>query len=164
VTALTMRLVGGGLLTLAGALFGWEKNAQMRETLRCLRTLGRALGRLQAELTALQTPLPQLFSALGAECALFAMVSARFGTQPVETLWCAAVKTLPLGRNDAQALEALGAVLGRYDAARQAAETALVRDRLCVSADALEREIQERGRRFAGLGAALGAMAAVLLF
>lgn len=163
-TALTLRLVGGGLLTLAGALLGWEKNAEMRRTLHCLRGICLALGRLQAELTALLPPLPQLFSALGTDCALFAMVSARFGTEPLELLWREAVKALPLGADDARVLEGLGRVLGRYDAPRQASEAALVRDRLAASADALEREIHERGRRFAGLGAALGAMVAVLLF
>ena len=65
---------------------------------------------------------------------------------------------------DRTALAGLGAVMGRYDAERQAAELALVRQRLSDSAQALEREIIARGRHYAGLGAAAGAILAVMLF
>ena len=61
------------------------------------------------------------------------------------------------------ALAALGPVLGRCGVQRQCAEIALARRRLSESADAAEREIAERARRFPILGAALGAIAAVVL-
>lgn len=163
-TAVWLRLLGGGLLTLAGAMLGREKYSEMRRRLHCLRSLCRGLGRLSAELTALQTPLPQLFFALREENAMFATVSAQFGSRPLQTLWREAAAAMPMAAEDAAALSALGGILGRYDAQRQAAETEIVRARLSAAADALEREIESRGRRFAGLGAALGAMAAVLLF
>ena len=55
-------------------------------------------------------------------------------------------------------------MLGRCAAQRQCAELALVRSRFSDAADALERELAARGRRYDGLGAALGAIVAVLLF
>lgn len=158
-----MRLLGGGLLALAGALLGHEKKAELRAQQRSLEQLCAALGRMENELTALQTPMPQLFARLE-DCRFFLLLSAGFGGEPLEKLWTRAARAQPIPEKDRETLGTLGAVVGRYEDQRQAAEIALVRQRLGESAAALEREIRQRGRHFAGLGAALGAMLAVLLF
>ena len=157
-----LRLLGGGLLVLAGALLGLERLAVQRGRLACRRETAAALGLLAAELETLRSPLGELF-ARRVDCPLFRLVSAGFGGEPLETLWARAAAAQPLNGEEQAALASLGAVLGRSAAPRQAAEIALVRRRLDDAADALEREIALRARRFPLLGAALGAIAAVML-
>ena len=162
-TALTLKLFGGGLLVLAGTLLGGSGARALREEADALRRLSAALGIFESELTALRTPLPEIFAKLKDE-KFFALLWAGFGGEPTETLWRRASETLGLERECTLALASLGAVVGRYDAPRQAAEIAAVRLRLDARAEDVQRELNERGRRLPGLGAALGAMAAVLLF
>lgn len=162
-SALTLKLFGSGLLTLCGALVGWRGAASLRERAGRMRAISAALGVLSGELTALRTPLPQIFARLRGE-PFFALLDAGFGTAPTETLWRRAASEMDLAESPAAALASLGAVVGRYDAARQAAEIAAVRAVLDESARSAERELAVRGRRLPGLGAALGAMAAALLF
>ena len=162
-TALTIRLLGAGLLALAGGLLGYEKTAELKRRQTCLRQLCGALGRMESELVALQTPLPQLLARLE-ECPFFLLVSAGFGGEPLERLWRRAAEVQPLPAADRQLLGELGSVIGRCDAQRQAAEIALTRQQLRERSAALEREMAERGRHFTGLGAALGAMLAAVLF
>ena len=162
-TALTLKLFGGGLLVLAGTLLGGSGARALREEADALRRLSAALGIFESELTALRTPLPEIFAKLKDE-KFFALLWAGFGGEPTETLWRRAAETLGLERECTLALKSLGAVVGRYDAPRQAAEIAAVRLRLDARAEDVQRELNERGRRLPGLGAALGAMAAVLLF
>ena len=89
---------------------------------------------------------------------------AGFGMQPLERLWRRAAAAQELAEGEREALAALGAVLGRCGAERQCAEIGLVRRRLSDAAAALERELALRGRRYDGLGAALGAIVAAVLF
>ncbi len=162
-TALGARFVGGALLVLAGALLGQQKLTEAKRRLACLRALAAALGRLEGELETLQSPLDTLFAHL-ADCPFFALVSVGFGTAPLETLWRRAAQAQPIGKEEQAVLAALGGVLGRTGAQRQAGEIALARRRLTQAADALEREIAVRARRFPPLGAALGAILAAVLF
>ena len=158
-----LRLIGGALLAGAGTLLGHEKKSALLGQQRCLEQLCRALGRMESELLALQTPMPELLAKLS-DCPFFLLISAGFGGEPLEQLWRRAAQAQPIPERDRETLGALGAVAGRYDAARQAAEIGLARQRLAESAAALAVEVSGRGRRFAGLGAALGAMLAAILF
>ncbi len=159
----TLRLLGGGLLVLSGALFGYGGTSALRERARALRALSAALGLLESELILRRTPLPEIFERLRGE-RFFALFAAGFGAEPTERLWRRAAAALELDDAATRARAGLGAVIGRYDAARQAAEIAAVRARLTEQAAEAERELAARGRRLPGLGAALGAMAAILLF
>ena len=158
-----LRALGGGLLILAGALAGLERLSAQRRRLACLRTLADALGRLAVELETLQSPLREALSRL-TDCPLTASVYHGFGSESFETLWSRAAEAQPLSAEERRAVAALGGVLGRCSAERQTAELSLARRRLTDMADALEREIDARSRRFPLLGAALGAIAAVMLF
>ena len=160
---LMLKLLGGGLLVISGTLLGSSGAAELREEVRVLRSLSAALGIFANELTALCAPLPDIFAKLRNE-RFFALLDAGFGTEPTEQLWHRAAEAMEMQPECTRALANLGAVIGRYDAQRQAAEIAAVRDVLNTRADSTQRELTERGRRLPGLGAALGAMAAVLLF
>ena len=162
-TATVLRLAGSGLLIAAGTLLGWGRLAELQRRLTCLRALCDGLGRLAAELETLQSPLPELLGHLS-DLPLFRLVAAGFGGEPFAALWQRASETLPLSESERRALAAPGAVLGRCDAHLACAELSLARRELGQRADALEREIAARGRRFAGLGAALGAIIAAILF
>ena len=162
-TNAALRLLGGGLLALAGALLGRERLSEQRRRLRCLRDILRALARMEGELETLCSPLADLFERLS-DCPFFRMLSENFGTQPLAQLWSRAVAAQPLSEEERLALSALGDVLGRCDAQRQSAEIALTRRRLSEAADALEREIADRASRFPALGAAFGAILAAVLF
>ena len=162
-TSLTLRLLGSALLIAAGTCLGWGRLAEMQRRLSCLRELCAGLGRMEAELETLQSPLRELLPRL-TDVRFFRLVGAGFGGEPLQTLWRRAADTLPISQEERDALAAPGAVLGSCDARRACAELALARASLSARADALEREIASRGRRFAGLGAALGAMVAAILF
>ena len=157
------RWLGVALLALAGALAGVEKQAQLRRKLKCLEELCAALGRMAGELRELQTPMPQLLARLE-RCRFFLLVSAGFGGEPLEQLWRRAAQLQPIPEADRETLGELGGVIGRCDAPRQAAEIEQTRRRLAESAAALEQELRQRGRHYPGLGAALGAMLAVILY
>lgn len=161
-TVTAIRFLGGGLLALAGALAGYEKHAELRRQRQCLEQLCAALGRMESELNALRTPMPQLLAKLE-DCRFFLLISAGFGAEPLERLWMRASEAQPIPKQDRKLLSTLGGVIGRYDAECQAGEIAMVRQRLAESAERIRQEMQQRSRRYAGLGAALGAMLAVLL-
>ena len=162
-TALTLRLLGSALLIAAGTLLGSGRLAGMKRRLRCLRALCEGLGRMAAELETLQSPLGELLAHLR-DLPFFELVAAGFGGEPFAKLWRRAAETLPISAEERAVLAAPGALLGRCDARRACAELTLARKSLSARADALEREIEARGRRFAGLGAALGAIVAAILF
>ena len=162
--AVWLRLVGGALLVLAGALCGREKRRTLERRAEALRALAAALGRAQALLSATRCPLPELFARLS-DAPLFRALSEGFGGgEGLDALWRQAAEAEDLAPPEREALAALGGVLGRCDAERQCAELGLVRARLADAASALERELADRGRRYDGLGAALGAMIAAVLF
>ena len=91
-------------------------------------------------------------------------MAAGFGGEPFEALWRRAANAMPLSPEERDALAAPGAVIGRCDAPRACAELALARALLAARREKLEQEIASRGKRFAGLGAALGAIVAAVLF
>ncbi len=163
-TALMLaRLTGAALLTLAGAGLGWSCLECKKQHLALLRALDTGLGLMAEELCALHTPLPQLFSSLG-DRPFFDLLSAGFGSGPVEALWCRAAEAMPLSSEEQLILKSVAPVIGRYDAQRQAAALSLACRRLRARADEAASELKGRARSFPGLGAALGAMAAALLF
>ena len=156
------RLTGGALVTLAGALLGQSARAALRRRAALLRTLERDLGRLGDELSLLRRPLPEIFAGMREE-PFFAELHALWDSEPPEDLWRRAARTLDLSREDRALLASLGAVVGRYDAQRQERELLLVRRRLGDRAAEIERELAGRGRTLTALGAALGALASILM-
>lgn len=162
-TATAVKLLGAALLTAAGALLGWERTGALRRRLALLRELSAGLGVMADELTALQTPLPRILERLRNR-PFFALVHAGFGGEPFAELWTRAARAPDLAPADREALASLGAVLGRYDADRQAAEIMLTRRRLDQSATVLEAELAGRAKNFTALGASFGAILAVILF
>ena len=162
-TAEGLKLAGAVLLTAAGWLLGRSRTDALRRRAALLRAVSVSLGVMADELTALNTPLPAIFERLRSR-PFFDLLYAGFGGEPLPELWRRAAEAQGFDGKDAETLASLGAVVGRYDAPRQAAEIALVRRSLDGSAEALERELTGRAGSYAGLGAACGAILAVMLF
>lgn len=161
--ALTARLLGAVLLSAAGALLGHSRLAAMRRRTALLREIGEGLGRMADELRVLLTPLPEIFERLR-DRPFFCLLYAGWGLEPADALWRRAADAQELTARERETLASLAAVIGRYDAPRQAAEIGLRRAELTAAAERLEAEIAARGRNYTGLGAALGAILAVVLF
>ena len=162
-TGLTLRLLGSALLIAAGTLLGWGRLTEMQRRAQCLRELCDGLGRMETELETLQSPLREMLNHL-TDLRFFRLVAAGFGGEPFEALWRRAANAMPLSPEERDALAAPGAVIGRCDASRACAELAMARALLAARREKLEQEIASRGKRFAGLGAALGAIVAAVLF
>ena len=155
------KLAGAALLTAAGAMLGRGLLDPARRRVRLLRSLAAGLGRLADGLSLLR-PLPEMLAELEGR-PFFPELAAPCAAGELERAWRQAALALPLGREEREALAELGGVLGRYAAERQAGELAQVRARLDAAAAAEEEALKTRSRPSVGLGAAAGAMLAVLL-
>ena len=155
------KLAGAALLTAAGAMLGRGLLDPARRRVRLLRSLAAGLGRLADGLSLLR-PLPEILAELEGR-PFFPELAAPCAAGELERAWRAAALALPLGREEREALAELGGVLGRYAAERRAGELAQVRARLDAAAAAEEEALKTRSRPSVGLGAAAGAMLAVLL-
>lgn len=158
-----LKFAGAALLVAAGWLLGRHSTDALRRRAALLRSISVSLGVMADELAALSTPLPLIFERLRGR-PFFELLAAGFGGEPLPQLWRRAAEAQGFDAKDTEALSSLGAVVGRYDAPRQAAEIALVRRELDGSAAAVERELSGRAGSYAGLGAACGAILAVILF
>ena len=166
---MTAAKVGGALLvTAAGAAAGLRKKTELRRRAELLSALVTALGLMEQEVAALQTPLPELFRTLARNGpeetrTFFASVAMMTGLVPISVLWREQVDTLPLSGQAGITLAALGLSLGRCDADRQAAEITLTRRRLDSLLQQEREELRVHGRTYTGLGLSLGAMLAIIL-
>ena len=163
------RVFGALLVTAAGAAAGWRKKYELRRRIGLLSALVTALGLMEQEVAALQTPLPELFRALARDGPeetreFFAAVAERTGMVPIGVLWRERANALPLGEQGCKTFAALGMSLGRSDADRQSAEIALTRRRLDALLQQEREELRVHGRTYTGLGLSLGAMLAIILF
>lgn len=163
-----MKLVGAICLFLSGTVAGAYKTALLRQRLRILEDMGTALGVLQSEIGTLQRPLPQSFRRLSTVLRppldkFFGRLADETGRLPISALWTEGLKDLPLAAEDRNFLAGPGLYLGRYDCVRQQAELARTQSCLQVQIDSLRGIIAGQGRTYTELGAALGAMAAVIL-
>lgn len=155
------KLAGAALLTAAGAMLGRGLLDPARRRAALLRSLAAGLGRLADGLSLLR-PLPQILAGLAGR-PFFPELAEPCAAGELERAWRAAALALPLGREEREALAELGSVLGRYAADRQTGELEHVRARLDAAAEAAEASLRNRSRPSVGLGAAAGAMLAVLL-
>lgn len=155
------KLAGAALLTAAGALLGRGLLDPARRRAALLRSLAAGLGRLADGLSLLR-PLPELLAALDGR-PFFPALAEPCAAGELERAWHAAALALPLGAEEREALAELGSVLGRYGAERQIGEMELVRRRLDAAAAAEEEALKTRARPSVGLGAAAGAMLAIML-
>ena len=168
-----MKLIGV-FMTLLGcisAALTWTRSRRAR--LAALDRLARALGCMEAEITAKAVPLPILIeqlaeSAEGAAGLFFATLSAALedlGERPFAELWTVTVQSsFPELRTDERAaIAALGEVLGRYSISRQREALARCRASLEQSLAYARGKEREDDRLVWGLALSIGAMMIILI-
>lgn len=169
-----IRLTGAFLLMIGATSLGFGAAGQLTTRVICLRSLVGALGQMERELSFRLTPMPELMDRLSKESqepANYFFANCRdhlweLGNKSFAQIWRAAIEDEPdllLGDRERQILNALGEVLGRYDADGQ--KTALYNcvqelERCLVKA---EEDQQRLGRVYATLGMGSGAMLVILL-
>ena len=159
-----LKILGAGLLALAGLMAGMGKTAEARKGLRLLEDMDFALAFMAAEIEFRGRPLEEIFEALAQDGpksvrTFFAM--AALDVLGLQELWPVAVRQV-FGENG-QALAGLGAVLGRFDGDRQAAEIDLARQRLKRAAEQMRAEMGEKAKNYPALGLCAGAVAGILV-
>ena len=157
-----LRLLGALCLSLGGFFTGREALLRARSRLRLACGLAADLRGMAEEIEAFCRPLPELLERLR-DRPFFELLWAGFGSEPFPRLWRKAAASLELPPALQETLCAPAEALGRYDAARQAAELRLCAERLDRRAAEMERELSSRQRLLPGLGAALGALLGVVL-
>ncbi len=159
-----MRLIGAGLVILAGLSCGLSLAKDYRGRLDGCRSLCRMLERMELELTHFCTPLPELFEKLEEGGAQPLCGAVRAGIEAgggFAAVWQEALTALPMTERDI--LTPLGTILGRYGAAEQAAAVAACLARMRGMCEELEAARAEKARVAVGLCAGTGMMLAVLL-
>lgn len=159
-----MKILGAGLMALAGLMAGMGKTAETRKKLCLLEDMDAALGEMAAEIEFRGRPLEEIFESLAQNgpksCrGFFGMLAIDVGS--MQELWPSAIKQLLGG--DGLALAGLGAVLGRFEGERQAAEIGIARQRLKNAAQQLRTEIGEKAKNYPALGLCAGAVVGILV-
>lgn len=168
-----MKYIGAFLIFAACAGTGLWRAYEMRRKVRTLFGIIAALELMKGEICSRLSDLPTALTATGMAAGkelkpFFAMLTAEsesIGDRPFAQIWreCA-LKALPcLDESEMNALLALGAILGRYDAATQSAAFDACMENL---RPAYARAAGESGafvRTSVGAGAAMGAMIAITL-
>lgn len=163
-----LKLLGAVLVAACGALLGRARSAQEKERVRLLADLCAALSEMSDEISALQTPIPQLLSRLSSaerhSALFFESVLNNLREMPLAEAWQSACALPELSDTEQELLRAVSAGLGRFDAQAQSAELRLAASRLEKCLNLRREKIQREGKMPAALGASLGAMCAVALF
>lgn len=167
-----IKIIGMFLVIGAGAWAGIyaAKKIEFRETL--LRGLVESLELLEWELSFRLPLLKELFKELARQTT--GPVSKFYKAcgektemteSPITEIWeqTAREELQGLKNGDYDALLALGAVLGRYDAESQRSSVSAVRNRLCINLQEAIEEKKQKGRVYSTLGAAAGIFAGILL-
>ena len=169
------RSIGAGLIIAGAAAYGAGLARSVRQRVRELAALDRALHILETEIVYGYVPLPeacaqvarsvdgyvgQLFNAAGKR-----LLQAE--RPPVTVVWKEVVAHWGSGSHltgeDLEVLAALGATLGRSDAEDQARHLRLARERLLSTRRGLEENLDQQCRLRIYLGVGSGAVLAVLL-
>ena len=168
-----VKALGAALVVSCCTLLGLVTVGRSNQRLRSLGSLLAVLDQLKAELEDLLPPLPDLLGRLRFRAE---QPAAEFVSQviwltekkrlPFQEAWEQGVRetdALCLRPEEAKALSALGAVLGRYDPETQCAAVERTRQRLALFRDLEEKEKARKNRLSAALGAGAGITLAILL-
>jgi stage III sporulation protein AB len=168
-----VKALGALLVVSCCTLLGLVTVGRSQQRLRSLGSLLAALDQMKAELEDLLPPLPDLLGSLRLRAE---QPAAEFFSQVIwltekkrlsfQEAWERAAEeteALCLRPEEAKALSALGAVLGRYETDAQCAAVERVRQRLALFRELEEKDRARKNRLSAALGAGAGITLAILL-
>lgn len=173
--SLFQRAIGAGLIMFGAAAYGAGLARGIRRRARELAALDSALHVLETEITFGYVPLPDACAQVGRSVSgyvgeLFIKAGKRFGQAarpPVDKVWSELVHHWGSGSyllaEELEIVAALGTTLGRSDTEDQARHLRLARERLSVTRQHLEANIDQQCRLRVYLGVGSGAVLAVLL-
>lgn len=164
-----MRVVGAGLLVLAGLLTGLQKAAGLQKDVERRGDLCRMLEGLAYELGRFRTPLPEVFSLLSDQCAgeaktLCTAVRDGFSCSApgaFSAIWENGLAAVP--PTEREILVPLGSILGRYGTVEQLSALDRCRRDMEELFTLGQTRLREQGRVSVGLWTAAGLMTAVVL-
>lgn len=163
-----LKFFGAVLVAACGALLGRARSVQEQERATLLADLCAALSEMADEISALQTPIPQLLSRISSSerpgALFFNSVLNNLQKMSLSEAWQCACPLPELSDTERELLRAVSSGLGRFDAEAQSAELRLAASRLEKCLNLRREKIQREGRMSTALGASLGAMCAVVLF
>lgn len=170
-----LKLLGSVLIFGACCSLGLAAQQGLRQRVHALDAMLSALDYMAGELQCRLTPLPVMIETLAAAkdhttACVFSCLQAKLGEDNGQSLpykWCQAFRQCReeagLDEEETAVLCDMAAFLGRYDAAQQVKSLELVRKRLTEIRTSAQREARVRGNLYRTCGAAIGAMAVLIL-
>ncbi len=168
-----LRWMGAVLLVLSSGFISMNEVIRSHQRIRALKALSEALAAMRGELLERHVPLPDLAERLALRqkqpaAEFFGTVAFNLLRRelPFSAAWEMALREtepLCLLPEERQALENLGAVLGRGGAAEQGEALRRAEKQLELFLDLEEKERMKRNKVRAALGAGAGVMLAILL-
>lgn len=169
-----LHLLGAALVVLGGGVWGWMQRARLRQRETAIAAVCASLAQLRAEIVERRAPIreiaQQLRSGAPVPCrAWFAALADELDAEDgagFAARWRHVLETkakLPLRADELEPLCQLGLSLGRYDAPEQGAAIDRCLYEMERTHARAREDTQTRGRLYAGLGLAAGALLAVVL-
>lgn len=168
-----MEVLGKCLLFAGLCSIGLVAAQRLQRRASCLRDFLGALERLARALSFALPRVDVLLLEMERGCrqeslAFFKACRARFaarGEERLEELWsvCLQAAALPIGEEECRLLDALGAVLGRFDGESQVQAAQQLHARLELYAAKASEEAARLGRVYVVLGICLGLFFVLLL-
>ena len=169
-----IRLLGAGLVTLAASMAGFGCASAVRTQCAQLAALIAAMDYMKSEMSARLTPLPVLFSTLGAsrqkDAARFFEAAGRaLATPPGCTIPVSfrrgfqSAPGLRPGQDAVQALYTLSMGLGQFELEAQLRAVETCRERLAAALLSLQAQKRARCRSYETIGICAGLALAVIL-
>ena len=168
-----LKWVGAVLFVGCSGFLGMNRVLRSRQRVRSLNALLDGLSLMRSELETVSPPLPKLLRSLAHSAPqpaaeLFGSAAAQLRKRelPFSQAWERAIgetEALLLRPEEAQALLALGSVLGKSDLEGQCREIERAQARLRLFLELEQGERMKQNRVYAAVGMGAGAMLAILL-
>ncbi|WP_159882219.1 stage III sporulation protein SpoIIIAB [Paenibacillus puerhi] len=171
-----IKLLGAGMILLAGTLLGFYQASQLSRRPRQIGDAIRLLQRLETEIVYGYTPLPGALRKTGQSSAtevgsLFVRTAdelLRSGGRPVQLIWQETVqalwRNLSMKQGEREVLLQFGATLGLSDREDQVKHVRLAISQLQGEEDNARDEQQRYERMWKSLGLLMGALVVVLIY
>ncbi|WP_423227635.1 stage III sporulation protein SpoIIIAB [Paenibacillus filicis] len=171
-----IKLLGAGMILLAGTLLGFYQASQFARRPRQIGDAIRLLQRLETEIVYGFTPLPAALQSTGQSCAtevglLFTRTAGelhRSEGRSVQLIWRetlnASWRNLSLKQGEKEVLLQFGATLGLTDREDQVKHLRLAVNQLLGQEEEARAEQQRYERMWKSLGLLMGALVVVLMY
>lgn len=163
-----LRLLGAAAVSVCAALLGMGHTYSHRQAAAVLSDIAAALRTMSDEVSALQTPIPQMLRRFAQtdrpSSVFFADCIDNMQFMPLGEAWSAASSKLALSEDEKNELCSLSSEIGRLDAGAQSAQFRLTAVRIDEKCARRFEKLRREGKTPTALGACIGMMCAIVLF